>query len=161
MKSQFVFYVYVRNDKARKYLTSMRKKQPVSLAQKLPNADPFAVKLLERLLAFDPKDRPTAEDGEYDIISRKGNCVRISLKGPFGRGQMQKPFEESTFAPNRLIMPARFKVKKVQLHGDELATVEVLDPDFGEAAIGRAAPVDTVVVRKLQMVVMLSEVVVQ
>ncbi|RWV91938.1 hypothetical protein GW17_00045733 [Ensete ventricosum] len=40
----------------------MRKKQPVPFAQKFPNADPLALKLLERLLAFDPKDRPTAEE---------------------------------------------------------------------------------------------------
>jgi serine/threonine protein kinase len=40
----------------------MRKKQPVPLAQKFPNADPLALRLLERLLAFDPKDRPTAEE---------------------------------------------------------------------------------------------------
>ncbi|RZR92248.1 hypothetical protein BHM03_00020500 [Ensete ventricosum] len=52
----------VRNEKARRYLGSMRKKQPVPFAQKFPNADPLALKLLERLLAFDPKDRPTAEE---------------------------------------------------------------------------------------------------
>ena len=40
----------------------MRKKQPVPFAQKFPNADPLALRLLERLLAFDPKDRPTAEE---------------------------------------------------------------------------------------------------
>ncbi|KAL6553834.1 Mitogen-activated protein kinase 10 [Orobanche minor] len=52
----------VRNDKARRYLTSMRKKQPVPFAQKFPNADPLALRLLEKLLAFDPKDRPSAEE---------------------------------------------------------------------------------------------------
>ncbi|KAF7833514.1 Mitogen-activated protein kinase 10 [Senna tora] len=52
----------VRNDKARRYLTSMRKKQPVPFAQKFPNADPLGLSLLERLLAFDPKDRPNAEE---------------------------------------------------------------------------------------------------
>ncbi|GER53417.1 mitogen-activated protein kinase [Striga asiatica] len=52
----------VRNDKARRYLTSMRKKQPVQFSQKFPNADPLALRLLEKLLAFDPKDRPTAEE---------------------------------------------------------------------------------------------------
>lgn len=52
----------VRNEKARRYLTSMRKKQPVPFAQKFPNADPLALRLLERLLAFDPKDRPTAAE---------------------------------------------------------------------------------------------------
>lgn len=57
-----VLFVQVRNEKARRYLTSMRKKQPVPFAQKFPNADPLALRLLERLLAFDPKDRPTAAE---------------------------------------------------------------------------------------------------
>ncbi|KAJ1379010.1 Protein kinase domain [Sesbania bispinosa] len=52
----------VRNDKARRYLTNMRKKQPVPFAQRFPKADPLSLRLLERLLAFDPKDRPTAEE---------------------------------------------------------------------------------------------------
>jgi mitogen-activated protein kinase 1/3 len=52
----------VRNEKARRYLSSMRKKQPVPLQHKFANADPLAVRLLERLLAFDPRDRPTAEE---------------------------------------------------------------------------------------------------
>uniref|UniRef100_A0A453A100 mitogen-activated protein kinase n=1 Tax=Aegilops tauschii subsp. strangulata TaxID=200361 RepID=A0A453A100_AEGTS len=52
----------VRNEKARRYLSSMRKKDPVPFSQKFPNADPLGVKLLEKLLAFDPKDRPTAEE---------------------------------------------------------------------------------------------------
>lgn len=52
----------VRNEKARKYLTEMRKKKPVPCTLKFPNADPLALKLLQRLLAFDPKDRPTAEE---------------------------------------------------------------------------------------------------
>lgn len=51
----------VRNEKARKYLTDMRKKNPVPFTEKFPNADPLALGLLRRLLAFDPKDRPTAE----------------------------------------------------------------------------------------------------
>lgn len=40
-------------------------------------------------------------------------------------------------------MPASFKVRTVPLEGDDSATEEVLDPDFGEAAIGRVAPVDS------------------
>ena len=51
----------VRNDKARKYLTDMRKKQPVPFSQKFANSDPLALNLLQKLLSFDPKDRPTAE----------------------------------------------------------------------------------------------------
>lgn len=56
----------IRNEKARRYLSSMRKKQPIPFSQKFPNADPLALKLLERLLAFDPKDRPTAEEALCD-----------------------------------------------------------------------------------------------
>ncbi|XP_020593004.1 mitogen-activated protein kinase 9-like [Phalaenopsis equestris] len=56
----------IRNEKARRYLSSMRKKNPVPFSQKFPNADPLALSLLERLLAFDPKDRPTAEEALAD-----------------------------------------------------------------------------------------------
>ncbi|KAK7289650.1 hypothetical protein RIF29_03450 [Crotalaria pallida] len=52
----------IRNEKARRYLNSMRKKQPVPLSHKFPHADPLALSMLECLLAFDPKDRPTAEE---------------------------------------------------------------------------------------------------
>jgi hypothetical protein len=34
----------------------------VPFTHKFRNADPLALRLLERLLAFDPKDRPTAEE---------------------------------------------------------------------------------------------------
>ncbi|CAJ1936649.1 unnamed protein product [Sphenostylis stenocarpa] len=56
----------IRNEKAKRYLNGMRKKQPVPLSQKFPNADPLALRLLERLLAFDPKDRPSAEEALAD-----------------------------------------------------------------------------------------------
>eukprot|EP00249_Psilotum_nudum_P013243 c24237_g1_i1 orf=419-2161(+) len=56
----------VRNEKSRRYLSSMPKKQPVPLSHKFPNADPFALRLLGRLLSFDPKDRPTAEQALAD-----------------------------------------------------------------------------------------------
>ncbi|XP_074358507.1 mitogen-activated protein kinase 18-like isoform X1 [Apium graveolens] len=56
----------VRNEKARKYLIDMRKKQPVAFAEKFANSDPLAIRLLQKLLAFDPKDRPTAEQALAD-----------------------------------------------------------------------------------------------
>lgn len=77
----------MRNDKARRYLTSMRKKQPVLFSQKFPNADPFALRLLERLLAFDPKDRPSAEEVLYSFVSNRlfrslgVSFCRINLHG--------------------------------------------------------------------------------
>ncbi|MCD7452153.1 Mitogen-activated protein kinase 9 [Datura stramonium] len=60
----------IRNEKARRYLSNMRKKPPVPFAQKFPHADPFALRLLERLLAFDPKDRPSAEEALADPYFR-------------------------------------------------------------------------------------------
>ncbi|XP_021680413.2 mitogen-activated protein kinase 15 isoform X2 [Hevea brasiliensis] len=56
----------VRNEKARRYLSSMRKKKPIPFSQKFPNADPLALRLLEKMLAFEPKDRPTAEEALAD-----------------------------------------------------------------------------------------------
>ncbi|KAG6557206.1 hypothetical protein Mapa_001133 [Marchantia paleacea] len=48
------------------------------------------------------------------------------------------------YDPGQGLMPASFKVRTVPLEGDDpLATEEILDPDFGEAAIGRVAPVDS------------------
>ncbi|KAK6930313.1 Glycosyl hydrolase family 100 [Dillenia turbinata] len=47
------------------------------------------------------------------------------------------------YCPGQGLMPASFKVRTVPLDGGEGAFEEVLDPDFGEAAIGRVAPVDS------------------
>ncbi|KAI4308084.1 hypothetical protein L6164_031196 [Bauhinia variegata] len=88
----------VRNDKARRYLTSMRKKQPVPFAQKFPNADPLAIRLLERLLAFDPKDRPTAEEALADPyfkglskVEREPSCQPITkMEFEFERRRVTK-----------------------------------------------------------------------
>lgn len=46
-------------------------------------------------------------------------------------------------SPGQGLMPASFKVRTVPLDGDDTAMEEILDPDFGEAAIGRVAPVDS------------------
>lgn len=88
----------VRNEKARRYLTNMRKKQPVSLTEKIPNADPAALRLLQRLLAFDPKDRPTAEEALADPyfkglakVEREPSCQHISkLEFEFERRRVTK-----------------------------------------------------------------------
>ncbi|KAJ6681429.1 MITOGEN-ACTIVATED PROTEIN KINASE [Salix koriyanagi] len=88
----------VRNDKARRYLTSMRKKPPVPFAQKFPNADPLALCLLERLLGFDPKDRPTAEEALGDPyfkglskVEREPSCQPITkMEFEFERRRVTK-----------------------------------------------------------------------
>uniref|UniRef100_M4DYH7 mitogen-activated protein kinase n=1 Tax=Brassica campestris TaxID=3711 RepID=M4DYH7_BRACM len=88
----------VRNEKARKYLGEMRKKSPVPFAQKFPNADPSALRLLQRLLAFDPKDRPTATEALADPyfkglakIEREPSCQQISkMEFEFERRRLTK-----------------------------------------------------------------------
>ncbi|XP_047943281.1 mitogen-activated protein kinase 9-like isoform X1 [Salvia hispanica] len=88
----------IRNEKARRYLSSMRKKQPVPFSQKFPDADPLALNLLEKLLAFDPKDRPTAEEALNDPYfhglsngEREPSTVPISkLEFEFERRKLTK-----------------------------------------------------------------------
>ncbi|KAK4487136.1 hypothetical protein RD792_006451, partial [Penstemon davidsonii] len=88
----------VRNEKARRYLTSMRKKQPVPFTQKFPNADPLALRLLEKLLAFDQKDRPTAQEALADPyfkglgkVVREPSCQAISkMEFEFERRRVTK-----------------------------------------------------------------------
>ncbi|EEE51955.1 hypothetical protein OsJ_33603 [Oryza sativa Japonica Group] len=60
----------IRNEKARRYLSSMRRKKPIPFTQKFPNADPLALRLLERMLSFEPKDRPNAEEALADPYFR-------------------------------------------------------------------------------------------
>ncbi|KAI3828162.1 hypothetical protein L1987_02259 [Smallanthus sonchifolius] len=88
----------VRNDKARKYLMDMRKKQPVPFSQKFTKVDPLSLRLLQRMLAFDPKDRPTAEEALADPyfkglakLEREPSCQSISkLEFEFERRRVTK-----------------------------------------------------------------------
>ncbi|KAJ7948815.1 Mitogen-activated protein kinase [Quillaja saponaria] len=88
----------VRNEKAKKYLTEMRKKASIPFEQKFPNADPLALRLLQRLLAFDSKNRPTAEEALADPyfkglakVEREPSCQPISkLEFEFERRRVTK-----------------------------------------------------------------------
>ncbi|KAL3508810.1 hypothetical protein ACH5RR_028211 [Cinchona calisaya] len=88
----------VLNEKARKYLTDMRRKQLVPFTEKFSNADPLALRLLQRLVAFDPKDRPTAEEALADPyfkglakVEREPSCQPISkLEFEFERRRVSK-----------------------------------------------------------------------
>ncbi|KAL6535340.1 Mitogen-activated protein kinase 16 [Orobanche minor] len=80
----------IRNEKARRYLSSMRKKKMVPLSLKFPNADPLALRLLERMLAFDPKDRPSAEEALADPYFR--NLARVERE-PSAQPVMKMEFE--------------------------------------------------------------------
>ncbi|MCO5607857.1 hypothetical protein L7F22_062059 [Adiantum nelumboides] len=52
----------VRNEKARRYLSTVHKKAGVPFSEKFPGASPLAAELLQRLLAFDARHRPSAEE---------------------------------------------------------------------------------------------------
>uniref|UniRef100_A0A0E0LFG8 mitogen-activated protein kinase n=1 Tax=Oryza punctata TaxID=4537 RepID=A0A0E0LFG8_ORYPU len=76
----------IRNEKARRYLSTMRKKHPVPFSQKFRNTDPLALRLLERLLAFDPKDRPSAEEALADpYFSSLANVEREPSRHPISK----------------------------------------------------------------------------
>ncbi|KAJ6352501.1 hypothetical protein OIU76_001687 [Salix suchowensis] len=69
-----------------------------TISRKFPNADPLALCLLERLLAFDPKDRPTAEEALGDPyfkglskVEREPSCQPITkMEFEFERRRVTK-----------------------------------------------------------------------
>ncbi|KAF5446389.1 hypothetical protein F2P56_032021 [Juglans regia] len=83
---------------------------------------------------FIPSSTAFLLKGEYEIIRN------------FILHMLQLQSWEKTMdchSPGQGLMPASFKVRTVPLDGDDYATLEVLNPNFGEAAIGRVAPVDS------------------
>lgn len=56
----------VRNEKAKRFLSNMRPKTGISFEDHFPRADPKALSLLKRMLAFDPQQRPTAMEALCD-----------------------------------------------------------------------------------------------
>ncbi|KAK8943602.1 Mitogen-activated protein kinase 10 [Platanthera guangdongensis] len=88
----------IRNEKARRFLSCMKLKQRTPFSLKFPYADPLALKLLERLLAFDPVDRPTAEEALMDPyfyglakVEREPSCQPITkMEFEFERQKVTK-----------------------------------------------------------------------
>jgi len=56
----------VRNEKARRFLMNMRRKPGVAFPAYFARADAGALRLLKRMLAFDPAERPTSEEALAD-----------------------------------------------------------------------------------------------
>jgi len=87
----------IRNEKARRYLSCMRKKYPVPFTHKFRHADPLALRLLERLLAFDPKDRPSAEEALADpYFASLANVEREPSRHPISKLEFE--FERKKLA---------------------------------------------------------------
>ncbi|KAL3004070.1 hypothetical protein AAZX31_08G141800 [Glycine max] len=103
--------------------------------------------------SFDTIGRNSIEEEAWDLLRESvvyycGNPIgTIAAKDPTSSNVLNydQSWEKTMdcHSPGQGLMPASFKVRTVPLDGDDSATEEVLDPDFGEAAIGRVAPVDS------------------
>ncbi|KAJ7977844.1 Neutral/alkaline invertase [Quillaja saponaria] len=102
------------------------------------------------MAANDPGDMQPLNYDQIFIRDFVPSALAFLLKG---EGQIVKNFllhnlqlqswEKTVdcYSPGQGLMPASFKVRTVPLDGNKYD--EVLDPDFGESAIGRVAPVDS------------------
>ncbi|XVE89538.1 hypothetical protein DITRI_Ditri20bG0004100 [Diplodiscus trichospermus] len=100
--------------------------------------------------ANDPGDKQPLNYDQVFIRDFVPSALAFLLKG---EGEIVKNFLLHTlqlqswektvdcYSPGQGLMPASFKVRTVPL--DDNKSEEVLDPDFGESAIGRVAPVDS------------------
>ncbi|KAI3924897.1 hypothetical protein MKW98_031148 [Papaver atlanticum] len=104
------------------------------------------------IAAKDPTGKTTANYDQVFIRDFIPSAIAFLLKGEYDIVRnfllhtLQLQSWEKTMdchSPGQGLMPASFKVRSVPLDGDESNKEEVLDPDFGEAAIGRVAPVDS------------------
>ena len=59
---------------------NMRRKPGVSFDKHFPKSDKAALKLLRRMLAFDPSERPTSEEALADAYFHGGQGVRSQLQ---------------------------------------------------------------------------------
>ncbi|KAL2513955.1 Alkaline/neutral invertase A [Forsythia ovata] len=100
--------------------------------------------------ANDPNDKMPLNYDQVFIRDFVPSALAFLLKGEgeivrnFLLHTMQLQSWEKTvdcYSPGQGLMPASFKVRTVAL--DDNKFEEVLDPDFGESAIGRVAPVDS------------------
>ncbi|GAB4835651.1 hypothetical protein Ancab_000559 [Ancistrocladus abbreviatus] len=102
--------------------------------------------------AKDPNDKQPLNYDQVFIRDFIPSALAFLLKG---EGEIVKNFLLHTlqlqswektvdcYSPGQGLMPASFKVRTVPLDGNNEKVEEVLDPDFGESAIGRVAPVDS------------------
>ncbi|KAI4344743.1 hypothetical protein L6164_011934 [Bauhinia variegata] len=75
------------------------------------------------------------------LLNGEGEIVKNFLLHTLQLQSWEKTVD--CYSPGQGLMPASFKVRTLPLDGNNEAFEEVLDPDFGESAIGRVAPVDS------------------
>ncbi|KAL8483400.1 hypothetical protein ACS0TY_026193 [Phlomoides rotata] len=104
------------------------------------------------IAANDPSDSDTLNYDQVFIRDFVPSAIAFLLKGEYDIVRnfilhtLQLQSWEKTMdchSPGPGLMPASFKVHSMPPDCDDSETEEVLDPDFGEAAIGRVAPVDS------------------
>ncbi|KAL2506851.1 Alkaline/neutral invertase A [Abeliophyllum distichum] len=102
--------------------------------------------------AIDPADKQPLNYDQVFIRDFVPSALAFLLKGErdivknFLLHTLQLQSWEKTvdcYSPGQGLMPASFKVRNVPLDGRDGESEDVLDPDFGESAIGRVAPVDS------------------
>jgi len=85
----------ISNPKARVFLHALPDKAPKSFAQKFRNLDPEGLDLLQRLLSFDPMDRPSAVEAlEHSYFNGLPRATPVDIR--------QIPDEEFAFEQLRL-----------------------------------------------------------
>lgn len=99
--------VQVRNEKARRFLMNMRKKPRVNFEKYFVKADRGALRLLQRMLAFDPVERPTCEE---------------ALADPYFNGLSQPGREPSAQPVSKL----SFEFERRKLTTDEVCTLNIM-----------------------------------
>ncbi|CAK9187606.1 unnamed protein product [Ilex paraguariensis] len=104
------------------------------------------------IAANDPADKQPVNYDQVFIRDFVPSALAFLLNG---EGEIVKNFLLHTLqlqswektvdchSPGQGLMPASFKVRTVPLDGRDGESEDVLDPDFGESAIGRVAPVDS------------------
>lgn len=75
------------------------------------------------------------------LLNGEGEIVKNFLLHTLQLQSWEKTVD--CYSPGEGLMPASFKVRTVPLDGRNGELEDVLDPDFGESAIGRVAPVDS------------------
>ncbi|PSS01551.1 Alkaline/neutral invertase [Actinidia chinensis var. chinensis] len=75
------------------------------------------------------------------LLNGEGEIVKNFLLHTLQLQSWEKTVD--CYSPGQGLMPASFKVRTMPLDGSNGAYEDVLDPDFGESAIGRVAPVDS------------------
>ncbi|KFK37997.1 hypothetical protein AALP_AA3G056600 [Arabis alpina] len=116
------------------------------------NVKPLTVERLQggTMAANDPTDTAPLNYDQVFIRDFIPSGLAFLLKGEteivrnFLLHTLQLQSWEKTvdcYSPGQGLMPASFKVRTLPLEEDKFE--EVLDPDFGESAIGRVAPVDS------------------